>query len=151
MNPIPDVVVCLLLAGSLACQSPAPSNALKASRPGRPARGETLDCSRFPEDRIAFSHRVPPRYPKNTSRGGLEEGFVELRFDVGPDGVPINIRVGRSSLGRRFDAPARKAFVQWRLCPREAGKRDLKVRIQFEPGSGPGGSLPLDTRIRGLR
>lgn len=151
MSRIPEIIVGGLLFGLLGCQSSSPSNELKAPRHGQPARGETLDCSAFPDDRIAFAYRVPPRYPKNTSRGGLEEGFVELRFDVDEDGVPIHVRVGKSSLGKRFDAPARKAFARWRLCPREAGKRDLKIRIQFEPGGGPGGTLPPDTRIRGLR
>jgi TonB family protein len=141
---------CLLL-GVVGCQSSAPSTELKAARRGQSARGKTLDCSRYPDDRIAFAYRVPPRYPKNTSRGGMEEGFVELLFDVDHEGVPTNIRVTRSSLGRRFDAPARKAFARWRLCPRESGKRDLKVRIDFEPVDSKGGGLPLDPRIRGLR
>jgi len=77
-------------------------------------------------------------------------GFVELDFDVDDEGRPINIEIRKSSLGRRFDNSALNAFRKWRLCPREAGKLDQTVRIEFESGTSPGSSVP-HTGFRGLQ
>ena len=116
----------------------------------KPAQGKTSVCEHYPEDRLAYSYRVPPRYPGSASGGSSHVGFVELKFDVDQEGRPVNIVVAKSSLGRRFDRSALSAFRKWRLCPREFGKVAQVVRIEFEPGVSPGGSLP-STGFRGLQ
>lgn len=132
------------------CQPAPPSNELVAPRRGQPAQGKLSDCESFPADQLAFSNRVPPRYPENPTGGSPHVGLVELTFDVDQDGRPINSEISRSDLGRRFDRSALNAFRKWRLCPREAGKLEQVIRIDFRPGLSRGSSVP-DTGFRGLQ
>lgn len=149
MTHLSKVIAAALSLALLGCQPAPPSNTLVSPHKGYPAVGKTSECDRFPEDQLAFSYRVPPRYPENVAGGSPLVGFVELRFDVDESGRPIHIEITDSSLGRRFDRSAVNAFRKWRLCPREFGKRGQTMRIDFKPGISPGGSVP-DTGFRGL-
>ena len=150
MGNMKRVLVAAMSLDLLGCQPAPPSNELVAPRRGKPAQAKMSECERFPEDRLAYSYRVPPRYPENVTGGSPHVGFVELTFDVDQEGRPINIEITKSSLGRRFDKSAFSAFRKWRLCPREFGKLKQVVRIEFKPGSSPGSSVP-DTGFRGLQ
>ena len=58
----------------------------------------------------------PPDYPVRAMRAG-ETGTVLVRVMVGPDGVPVDVDVGRRSGSRDLDRAAVDAVRRWRFQP----------------------------------
>ncbi len=63
---------------------------------------------------VEIVSRTPPRYPPEAVRQ-RHEGTVLLSFTIGPDGVPLDITVARSSGFAELDAAALTAARQWRF------------------------------------
>jgi protein TonB len=61
--------------------------------------------------------RVPPKYPVDAARDGLE-GWVELSFSVTESGGVDNIEVIDSKPRRTFDQAARRALAKWKYRPK---------------------------------
>ena len=77
-----------------------------------------------------------PRYPPDALRNG-ESGTVLLHVDVGPDGVPTQVRVARTSHSRSLDRAAGEAVRQWRFRPAQRNGQpvpgSVQVPVAFEP------------------
>ncbi len=75
-----------------------------------------------------------PVYPRAALQRNIE-GWVTVRFTVGPDGVPGNIEVIDAKPRKTFDRAAVRAVRDWRYEPPvEDGQyvwRDTEVRIEF--------------------
>jgi hypothetical protein len=63
---------------------------------------------------VRVVHRVSPRFPA-TARDAVGEWSCDLRFYIGPDGVPTDVQVW--DCPAEFEAPALEAARQWRLSP----------------------------------
>ena len=57
-----------------------------------------------------------PAYPRNALRSGAS-GDVQLRIEVGADGVPTDVEVVGSSRNRDLDRAAVQAVRRWRFQP----------------------------------
>ncbi len=73
--------------------------------------------------------KVKPEYTEQ-ARAAKYQGTVLLYVEIGPDGVPTNIRVQRS-LGLGLDEKAIEAVKQWR----------------FKPGAKDGTPVPVSATI----
>jgi protein TonB len=77
-----------------------------------------------------------PRYPAEALRN-LESGTVLLRVDVGPDGVPTQVQIAKSSRSRSLDRAASEAVRQWRFRPAQRNGQpvpgSVQVPIAFKP------------------
>lgn len=77
-----------------------------------------------------------PRYPARALRRG-DRGTVLVRAQVGVDGVPSDVSVGRSSGSRELDRAAVDAVRRWRFRPAMSGElpvsASVQVPISFEP------------------
>ncbi|BCT93724.1 hypothetical protein LYSHEL_27510 [Lysobacter helvus] len=69
-----------------------------------------------------------PRYPQRAMRRN-ETGTVRLAVDVGPDGVPSDVRVESSSLSRDLDKAAVDAVRRWRFKPAMRGGQAVAETI----------------------
>ena len=58
----------------------------------------------------------PPAYPRSSLRSGVS-GNVQLRIEVGADGVPTDVEVVGSSHNRELDRAAVQAVRRWRFQP----------------------------------
>ena len=81
--------------------------------------------------------RVQPTYPPPAAQRGLE-GWVDVRFDVTPNGLTTNIEVLRSS-DRIFEKAARKAAERFRFkapvvggVPQHATGIEYRFRFDME-------------------
>jgi protein TonB len=100
---------------------PVPANASGAAAAVPTAmRMEDLGIERF----------VPPTYPRGAQRRGVT-GFVDLEFDVNPNGRTSSIEVVRAVPGDVFDKNAAEAVSQWRFAPRDDTVR-ASVTLRFE-------------------
>ena len=92
--------------------------------------------------RAAYVAPVPvsqpsPRYPPAALRQGAS-GRVDVRVDVGPDGVPTSVSVAGGSGNRELDRAALDAVRRWRFKPATADGQpsvgSVTVPIQFTLG-----------------
>ncbi len=72
---------------------------------------------------------VAPRFPRSARRRDIE-GFVELTFNVNPDGRTDNIEILRSEPTSIFAGSAEKAVSQWQFAEREEAVT-TKVTLNF--------------------
>ena len=76
-----------------------------------------------------------PRYPQRALRRN-ETGTVRLAVDVGPDGVPSDVRVESSSQSRDLDKAAVDAVRKWRFKPAmrngQAVAETIVVPVEFK-------------------
>lgn len=104
-----------------------------------------------PKIRPKLIYRHAPDYPPRALRDGVE-GWVTLKFQLTPEGVPFNQAVHQSS-DRVFDDPSLRAVIKCRYEAAPAGSnlyggRWFYVRYRFLlEGSPlpPGGQLPDGT------
>lgn len=105
-----------------------PPAAAPAPRPG-PAPSAVADSNPVPTSSPA------PRYPPSALRR-RETGTVQVRVDVGPDGVPTSTSIVASSNSRALDRAAADAVRRWRFRPAQADGRPVAgsvvVPISFE-------------------
>jgi periplasmic protein TonB len=90
---------------------------------GPPAPPPTLPQPAAAPTPVATSRPEPvagqtpsPRYPAQALRRG-ESGTVNLRVEIGPDGVPAQVSVDGSSGSRYLDRAAVDAVRRWRFRP----------------------------------
>src|SRR5688572_2320538 len=87
-----------------------------------------------PSTPVATSQPQPisspaPRYPARALRQG-ERGTVLVRAQVGVDGVPSEVSVGRSSGSRELDRAAVDAVRRWRFRPAMSGELPVSASVQ---------------------
>lgn len=68
---------------------------------------------------------VEPQWPREALLNGIE-GWVEVRFTIGPDGRVSNARVVASEPRRTFDRSALRAIERWRFRPRVVDGRPVE-------------------------
>lgn len=79
---------------------------------------------------LGLEHFVAPNYPRSARRRGLS-GYVEVGFDVNPDGSTGAIEVLRGVPAGAFDESATDAVRQWRFAPRQDTYRG-RISLRFE-------------------
>ena len=84
-------------------------------------------------------YRVPPDMPDRARRSG----WVRLKFDVDPDGRPINVKVDESSESL-FEAAAKGSVARWIYATgaRAEPRRGVQTMISFNLYSSNGNLLP---------
>ena len=78
-------------------------------------------------DQVAMiTKRSPPKYPSNLRERGIE-GYVDLAFDITPQGTTTNIRIIASWPKRAFENSAIQALKRWRYKPRRVDGKAVSV------------------------
>lgn len=110
---------------------PAPADAPKAEpMPADVAKAESAPPAVVAPDYEAdYLNNPPPAYPR-LSRRLREEGEVELRVRVSPQGQPITVELSRSSGSQRLDDAALRAVRQWRFEPAREGSRAVEAWVR---------------------
>ncbi|MAJ68076.1 MAG: TonB family protein [Pseudomonadota bacterium] len=80
--------------------------------------------------------RVNPSYPSEAARQGIE-GWVQLTFDLTPQGTVTNITVVDAEPLRIFNREAKRALAKWRYQPQvekgvPVGQTGLQVVLTFK-------------------
>lgn len=82
----------------------------------------------------AYLHNPPPRYPR-IARRLHQEGTVELRVRVSPQGRATELEVARSSGVEVLDQAALEAVRRWQFVPAQRGETAVEawvvVPVQF--------------------
>jgi len=78
--------------------------------------------------------RIEPVYPNSALQRGIE-GDCVMSFDVGTDGVPLNVRADCTSAV--FTSASVRAVERWRYDPMVVNgeariRRNLQIRLNFE-------------------
>jgi protein TonB len=73
--------------------------------------------------------RIPPNYPPEALRRGLE-GWVRVEFTVRSDGTVADVHALASSDGI-FEAPAIAAVARWLYRPRPVDAPGVRTTIEF--------------------
>lgn len=94
-------------------QEVTPMSTPAVEAPIEPGPIETAPVETVPSA-LAYSSRTPIPYPSGRNR---EEGTVLLRVLVGPDGVPQEITIEKSSGFVRLDRAAKAGVMKWRFQP----------------------------------
>jgi protein TonB len=109
----------------------APAAAAVAAPPRAPA---TTSASRTTDP--VPTVKIAPAYPPQAKKRRAE-GWVELQFMVGADGVPRQIEVVRAQPAGMFDRAAIQALSRWKFKPAErdgvAVEARAKTTIAFKP------------------
>ena len=90
-------------------EAPAPAT-------GTPAAGTAPAASNGPVGVPRLISSPAPVYPRNALRSGAS-GNVQLRIEVGADGVPTDVEVIGSSRHRELDRAAVQTVRRWRFAP----------------------------------
>ena len=86
---------------------------------------------------VCTKRKPPPEYPNKASARG-RFGYVQIQYDIGTDGKPVNIRVYTSWPDDFFDDAAKKAVRKWRFSEpvNQQGEarvvRDVVAFFRFE-------------------
>lgn len=83
--------------------------------------------------------RVPPRYPIEASREGIE-GWVQLEFTIDSSGTVKDVKVTDSEPKRVFDTEAKRALRKWKYKPQTVDGRatelpNMQVVLDFKLNS----------------
>lgn len=93
--------------------------------PGEPGRSTATSLADLGLERF-----IAPAYPRMAQRRGLS-GYVEVAFDINPDGRTDAIEVLSGANTEIFDQSAADAVRKWRFAPREDTIRESVV-LRFE-------------------
>jgi len=79
--------------------------------------------------------RIPPQYPIRAQERGIE-GHCDMRFNVSPDGTPIDI-VATNCTSSLFTRAAVRSVERWRYSPRVVDgvaqtRVGVETRIEFQ-------------------
>jgi periplasmic protein TonB len=77
--------------------------------------------------------KVQPEYPA-AAKKRRTEGWVELQFMVGIDGVPKQIEVIRAQPAGMFDRAAIRAMSRWKFKPAERDGQPVEARAKTKVG-----------------
>ncbi len=91
-------------------------------------KAAALQASQTPFEIVS---RTPPKYPRTAAIERIE-GFVELEFDLMPDGEIVNIRILESVPDNVFDKVAIDAVSQWQLVNNSDTFITLSERLEFQ-------------------
>lgn len=80
--------------------------------------------------------RAPPRYPSRALKNGTE-GWVQVKFYVDPEGIPVEVTVSESEPSGTFDTAAIKSVKKWRFSPSRNQQTGLAVK-----------SSPITTKVQ---
>lgn len=75
--------------------------------------------------------RFPPVYPEECMPKAPKKSFVDLVFDISPDGYTYNFRHTDTNNECVIDAAA-GAIMLWKYEPSEAGATDIETTITLE-------------------
>jgi protein TonB len=93
------------------------------------ARTESAPAIIAPGYEAGYLDNPPPEYPR-LSRRLREEGEVELRVRVSPQGQPLSVELARSSGSNRLDDAALRAVRQWRFEPARQGGQAVEAWVR---------------------
>lgn len=82
--------------------------------------------------------RIEPQYPMKAARAGTE-GWVQMKFDITPQGTVENVTVINSKPRRIFNQAAKRALLKWKYRP--------KI-IEGKPVPQPQQYVQLDFKLR---
>lgn len=106
-----------------------------APPPPVPAGREPARVSAYVEPQPVPGQTPAPRYPTRALRRG-DEGVVNVRARIGPDGVPTSVSIASGSGSRDLDRAALDAVRRWRFRPAQQDGRPtvgtVVVPIAFE-------------------
>lgn len=77
--------------------------------------------------------KITPDYPA-AAKKRRTEGWVELQFLVGADGVPRDIEVVRAQPSGMFDRSAIRAMSRWKFKPAERDGKPIEARAKTTVG-----------------
>lgn len=84
--------------------------------------------------------RSPPRYPNRALKSNTE-GWVQVKFSITKEGVPIDIIVVDSEPKKVFDEAAMKSVKKWRFSPARnqrtglpVDSKNISTKVQFRLG-----------------
>ena len=98
--------------------------------PGMPAAGTTAPVAAAGDAGAPRPVSTPaPDYPRNALRSGAA-GNVQLRIEVGADGVPTDVEVVGSSRNRELDRAAVQTVRRWRFAPAMRGGVPVAASVQ---------------------
>lgn len=115
--------------------SPAPApdavpNDVSTESAGAPVEQSAAEPRTRSLNELGIERYVAPSFPLGARRRGLE-GFVDVAFDINPDGSTGGFDVIASEPGEIFADSAVDAVRQWRFAAREDEVR-ATVRLRFE-------------------
>lgn len=81
-------------------------------------------------------YRIEPNYPMKALKRQIE-GYVIMKFTIGPTGKPIDIEVVEAEPKRLFEREARKALRKWKYQPkimdgRAIAQPNQKIKLEFQ-------------------
>lgn len=125
-------------AATFAATTTAPSASIPdadASQPGqrRPAVTAAPTASAAQASEPVPLVKVAPDYPP-AAKKRRTEGWVELQFLVGADGVPRQIEVTRAQPPGMFDRAAVRAMARWKFKPAERDGQAVEARAKTTVG-----------------
>jgi len=81
--------------------------------------------------------RSPPRYPNRALKKGTQ-GWVQVKFAINKEGVPVDIEVVESEPAQIFDESAIKSVEKWRFSPARnqrtglpVASKNISTKVQF--------------------
>ncbi|MDW8479236.1 MAG: energy transducer TonB [Xanthomonadales bacterium] len=83
------------------------------------------------ESALTYRAYVPPEYPREAWRRGLE-GWVEVALSIGADGRVVDARVVASEPRGVFERAALRAVLQWQFEPSGQAVRNGVFRVDFK-------------------
>jgi TonB family protein len=95
-------------------------------RQKKAAGGEVLQ---MPEQSLTRLNKLDVQYPPRALQGNVE-GWVEITYNVGPDGSVSNVKVMNASPPRTFESSASKAVSRLRYQPVIQGGKAITVGTQ---------------------
>jgi periplasmic protein TonB len=109
--------------------TPAIPEPVVASRPPPAAPAAPVSRASEPVPLV----KVSPEYPA-AAKKRRTEGWVELQFLVGVDGIPRNIEVLRAQPPGMFDRAAIRAMTRWKFKPAERDGQPVEARAKTTVG-----------------
>jgi protein TonB len=107
---------------------PPQTPAAEPSAANTQARNALAPAITEPQFNADYLSNPAPDYP-HISREMKEQGLVQLRVFVGPDGRPQEAQLHRSSGFDRLDQAALAAVRQWRFVPAKRGSETLAAWV----------------------
>lgn len=80
-------------------------------------------------------HREPLRVPRDPLGTVYDPSCVRLTFGIDSDGLPVNVKIDRSSRNRALDLAAREAVKRYKFLSRASSSSDEVFALVFEVGA----------------
>ena len=132
----PSVSALSLSANPVDIMAPPGTDVMLASLPNLPALAPAFNQQTAPDPDTVPIYSVPPKYPKEAERKGIE-GWVEVRFTITKNGTVDNIEIVKVSHPGYFEKATIAALKHYRFRPREvngkAVSRPAALFMRFSP------------------